>query len=140
MVAIGWRQAAPKMIFAITVCPDHPPANDAGPCLWVSVSVTRPIAAGTHSWEKRRRHEAGRLIDAEHQIGVLERLSRGTLAQIVKDRDAQRAPGNTVADNAEMAEVRSMYMGEGRPFAERQNKDEGFIGIGIRQPSTTLRK
>src|SRR3546814_10757616 len=60
MVAIGWRQAAPKMIFAITVCPDPPPANDAGPCLWVSVSVTRPIAAGTHSWEKRRPHEIGR--------------------------------------------------------------------------------
>src|SRR3546814_15929198 len=79
MVAIGWRQAAPKMIFAITVCPDHPPANDAGPGLWVSVSVTRTIAAGTHSWETRRRHEAGRLIDADPQMGALEPLSPGPL-------------------------------------------------------------
>src|SRR3546814_15401338 len=117
MVAMGWRQAGPKMIFGIRVCPDHPPANDAGPCLWVSVSVTRPIAAGTHSWEKRRRHEAGRRIDAEHQIGVLERLSRGTLAQIVKDRDTQSAPGNPVTDNPDLAEVRSLHMGGSRAYA-----------------------
>src|SRR3546814_13384790 len=76
MVAIGWRQAAPKMIFAITVCPDHPPANNAGPCLWVSVSVTRPIAAGTPPWVKRRIHAAGRLVGAVPRDGGWWCLSR----------------------------------------------------------------
>src|SRR3546814_10864654 len=76
MVAIGWRQAAPKMIFAITVCPDHPPANDAGPCLWVSVSVTRPIAAGTHSRSEEHTSELQSLMRISYAVFCLKKKTR----------------------------------------------------------------
>ena len=77
--------------------------------------------------------EAGRLRQAEHQVGVLDRLAGGALAEIV-DRAGHDDPAGVEIDHRlQLRGVRPGRRGRTGLAPGRQDVDERLAGVGSRE-------
>src|SRR2546423_6370036 len=87
---------------AATPAARNPPAAQTAP----GISVRpRPLMARGRSWSQAGGVEGRRLVEAEHEVGVLDRLSRGTLPEVVDGADRDRPAGPGVRPDRHLGDI-----------------------------------
>src|SRR5260370_186349 len=95
-----------------------------------------PLARG--SWRDPAGGEAGRLRQAEHEVGVLDGLAGGALSEVVDGRHRGSPAGPGVGCGLQVHAVRPRDRGRGRPAPVREHADERLAGVGLGESRAQL--
>jgi hypothetical protein len=101
------------------------PARKPGASSPGSVSST-PSGAATHL---ERKKPLG-LLEAQHQVQVLDRLAGGSLPEVVDRRECHRAAGRRIDGDVDPAEIRVAQVAD--PGRVVDHLDEGLTAVPLR--------